>query len=112
MALSHALIPGLRRPPATVATLVPAVDFEAEEESPTDLVVLGVVLLQLPAITSGHLARSPGESGIHVRILLPAAECRESMYVLVVFGIAASRLKSSRLRDLTFFRTCIDTGSC
>jgi nitrogen PTS system EIIA component len=99
VALPHALIPGLRRPLATVATLIPAVDFEAADGSPTDL----VVLLLSPAETAGdhlralaRIARRLREPS--VRALLRAAECRESMYVLLVgseFQTAASHLKRS-----------------
>jgi PTS system nitrogen regulatory IIA component len=99
VALPHALVPGLRRPTATVARLLPAVDFKAADGSPTDL----VVLLLSPAATAGNhlralarIARRLRES--NVRALLRAAECGESMYMLMVgseFQTAALHLKRS-----------------
>jgi len=99
VALPHALIPGLSRPLATVATLIPAVDFKAVDGSLTDL----VVLLLSPAEPAGDHLRALARIARrlrdpNVRVLLRAAECREAMYVLMVgteFQIDVSHLKSS-----------------
>jgi PTS system nitrogen regulatory IIA component len=85
VALPHAFIPGLRGPLAAVATLSPALDFKAVDGSLTDLVVL---LLSPAETASDHLralariARRLREPNVQVH--LRAAECRESMYVLMV----------------------------
>ena len=87
VALPHAIVPGLRRPLAAVATLNPAVWFEAADGLPTDLVVL---LLSPAETTSDHLralariARRLREPSVPE--LLRAAECRESMYALLMGG--------------------------
>lgn len=85
VALPHAFVPGLRRPLATVATLTPAVEFEAKDGAPSDL----VALLLSPAETAGdhllalaRIARRLRDP--NVLALLHGAESRESMYVVMI----------------------------
>ena len=77
--------------PATWMAASPAGD-----KLPTDLAVLGVVPLQPPAITSGYLAGSPGESGITSAFccVRPSVASPCTFWSLAAnFIIAASRLK-------------------
>jgi len=84
VSLPHAFVPGLRNPIVTFARLSPAIDFGAADGSSTDLVAL---LLSPPEGAGDHLralariARTLRDR--NVRNLLRAAECRDSLYVLL-----------------------------
>jgi PTS system nitrogen regulatory IIA component len=84
VSLPHAFVPGLRNPIVTFARLTPAIDFGAADGSNTDL----VALLLSPGDSAGdHLralaciARTLRDR--NVRNLLRAAECRDSLYVIL-----------------------------
>jgi len=84
VSLPHAFVPGLRNPIVTFARLSPAINFGAPDGSDTDLVAL---LLSPTDIAGDHLqalaciARALRDR--NVRNLLRAAECRDSLYVIL-----------------------------
>ncbi len=85
IALPHVFIPGLRHPLAGLATLTPALDFDAADGSRTDLVTL---LLSPQESPQDHLralawiARRLRDR--RVREHLRASNCREAMYVVLL----------------------------
>lgn len=82
--LPHAFVAGLHSPIASFARLEPAVDFGAADGSLADLVML---LLSPAESTGNHLralaciARTLRDP--HVRDLLRASKCRDSLYVIL-----------------------------